>query len=416
MDCRALLPHQLPHTPKLYRDYVENFPKVEPFFEHEPNLKNAQQYAKKLQFPAERRREVASILRAQNETFGSGEESQKNLQRLADGAVAVVTGQQVGLFGGPAYAFYKALSAIGAAQELTNCGVEAVPVFWMATEDHDVDEVRHVAWFHEGELMNFELPRPSEDAVPVGRIRLGAEIDELVRRAQPLLGETFGDYLHETYVPAATYGSTFGGLFARIFADFGLILLDPLDERLHRVAVPVLRDALARRDELHEKLLRRGKELEAAGYEPQVKVSSRSTLLFSMDAGKRQVINATNGSFVSGSLNMTREEWLRRVEDAPDKFSPNALLRPVMQDHLLPTVAYFGGPSEISYYAQSEVLYKELLGRMPVLLPRADFTLVDPKAVRLLTKYHLQVEDVWQGSQELRNRMYNSAVPKKLSH
>ena len=247
MDCRALLPHQLPHTPKLYRDYVENFPKVEPFFEHEPNLKNAQQYAKKLQFPAERRREVASILRAQNETFGSGEESQKNLQRLADGAVAVVTGQQVGLFGGPAYAFYKALSAIGAAQELTNCGVEAVPVFWMATEDHDVDEVRHVAWFHEGELMNFELPRPSEDAVPVGRIRLGAEIDELVRRAQPLLGETFGDYLHETYVPAATYGSTFGGLFARIFADFGLILLDPLDERLHRVAVPVLRDALARR-------------------------------------------------------------------------------------------------------------------------------------------------------------------------
>jgi bacillithiol synthase len=79
-------------------------------------------------------------------------------------------------------------------------------------------------------------------------------------------------------------------------------------------------------------------------------------------------------------------------------------------------VAYFGGPSEISYYAQSEVLYKELLGRMPVLLPRADFTLVDPKAVRLLTKYHLQVEDVWQGSQELRNRMYNSAVPKKLSH
>jgi bacillithiol biosynthesis cysteine-adding enzyme BshC len=415
MDCRALLPHQLPHTPKLYRDYVENFAKVASFFEHEPNLKNVEQYASRLEFPVERRREVASILRAQNEAFGNGEETQKNLERLADGAVAVVTGQQVGLYGGPAYAFYKALSAIATAQELTERGVAAVPVFWMATEDHDVDEVRHVAWFHEGELLQFELPRPSEDAVPVGQIRLGEEIGELVRRARPLLGETFGDYLHETYVPEVTYGSAFGGLFARIFGEHGLILLDPLDERLHRVAAPVLRDALGRRDELHEKLLHRGKELEAAGYEPQVKVSSRSTLLFSFEGGKRQVINATNGNFVSGTLNMARAEWVRRVESGAEKFSPNALLRPVMQDYLLPTVAYFGGPSEISYYAQSEVVYRELLGRMPVLLPRADFTLVDPKAVRLLTKYHLQVEDVWSGSQVLRNHMYNSAVPKKLA-
>jgi bacillithiol biosynthesis cysteine-adding enzyme BshC len=415
MDCRALLPHQLPHTPKLYRDYVENFAKVAPFFEHEPNLKNVRQYARKLEFPAERRQDVASILRAQNQTFGSSDETQKNLERLADGAVAVVTGQQVGLFSGPAYAFYKALSAIATARELTESGVAAVPVFWMATEDHDVDEVRHVAWFHEGELLQFELPRPSEDGVPVGRIRLGPEIDELTRRAQPLLGETFGEYLHDAYVPEATYGSAFAGLFTRIFGEHGLILLDPLDERLHRVAAPVLRDALGRRDELHEKLLRRDRELEAAGYEPQVKVSSRSTLLFSFEDGKRQVINATNGHFVSGSLNLAREEWLRRVENEPEEFSPNALLRPVMQDYLLPTVAYFGGPSEISYYAQSEVVYKELLGRMPVLLPRADFTLVDPKAVRLLMKYGLEVEDVWSGSQVLRNRMYNSAVPKKLA-
>ncbi len=415
MDCRALLPHQLPHTPKLYGDYVENFAKVQPFFEHEPSLKNILDYAQKLEFPADRRREVAAILHAQNEALGSGEETQKNLHRLADGAVAVVTGQQAGLFGGPAYAFYKALSAIATAQELSESGIAAVPVFWMATEDHDVEEVRHVTWFHEGQLQRFELPPPSEEAVPVGLIRLGSQIEELVTRAQPLLGETFGDYLHETYVPEATYGRAFGGLFARIFAEHGLILLDPLDERLHRVAAPVLRDALARRDELHEKLLRRGKEIEAASYEPQVKVSSRSTLLFSFEDHKRQAINATNGGFVSGSLNLTREEWLRRAEFEPEKFSPNALLRPVMQDYLLPTVAYFGGPSEISYYAQSAIVYKELLGRMPVLLPRADFTLVDPKAVRLLTKYRLQVEDVWRGSQVLRNRMYNSAVPRKLS-
>jgi uncharacterized protein YllA (UPF0747 family) len=166
---------------------------------------------------------------------------------------------------------------------------------------------------------------------------------------------------------------------------------------------------------LNELLLKRGKELERAGYEVQVKVTSHSTLLFSLENGKRQVITATNSEFSGGGLIMPRDGWLRRVEASPEKFSPNALLRPVVQDFLLPTIAYFGGPAEISYFAQSEVLYKRLLGRMPVLFPRADFTLVDPKAERILKKYHLNVEDVWQGSQTLRNHMYNSAVPKKLA-
>lgn len=415
MDCRALVPHQLPHSSKLFRDYVENFPKLNAFYAHKPDLQAAVRYAKKLRFPADRRVQVADILRAQNLLYGCGPETQQNLDRLAEGAVAVVTGQQVGLFGGPAFSFYKALSAIQAAHELTQKGVPAVPVFWMATEDHDVDEVRHVSWFHEGELQDFVLPKPPEEAVPVGRIRLGREIEALVVRAQPLLGKTFGDLLHETYTPVATFSSAFAAMFARIFSDFGLILLDPLDERLHRVAAPVLRDALAQRDLLNDLLLRRGKELERAGYDVQVKVTSQSTLLFSLEEGKRQVISASNGQFYSGARNMPREDWLRRVEAFPETFSPNALLRPVMQDFLLPTAAYFGGPAEIAYYAQSHVLYKALLGRMPVLFPRADFTLVDPKAARILKKHRLRVEDVWSGSQTLRNRMYNSAIPRKLA-
>ncbi len=414
MDCRALLPHQLPHTSKLFRDYIENFSNLEPFFEHAPDLKSAARYAKKLQFPLERRAQVAGILRAQNLVYGSGPETQKNLDRLAEGAVAVVTGQQVGLFGGPAYSFYKALSAIQGAHELSQKGISAVPIFWMATEDHDVDEVRHVTWFHEGELQQFALPKPAEDAIPVGRILLGKEVDELVVRAQPLLGQTFGDLLHETYTSVATYSSAFAGLFTRIFCEHGLILLDPLDERLHRIAAPLLKDALAHRDELNELLLQRGKDLDRAGYEVQVKVTSQSTVLFSLEEGKRQVITATNPEFSSGSLKMPRESWLRRIEASPEKFSPNALFRPVVQDFLLPTVAYFGGPAEIAYYAQSQVLYKKLLGRMPVILPRADFTLVDPKAERILKKYRLEIEDVWRGSQTLRNCMYNSAIPKKL--
>jgi len=188
-----------------------------------------------------------------------------------------------------------------------------------------------------------------------------------------------------------------------------------LDDRLHQIASPILREALVCRDVLNDALLGRGKELEKAGYDPQVKITSRSTLLFSLTSGKREVITASNGEFASGTASLPREEWIELVEAEPENFSPNAILRPVMQDFLLPTVAYFGGPSEIAYFAQSHVLYKKLLGRMPLLLPRADFTLVDPKAERLLKKYHLDVEDVWEGSETLRKRMYNSVVPKKLA-
>jgi len=415
MDCRALFPSQLPHTPRLYRDFVEKFSKLESFFDHTPEWKSVVRESKDLQFPSDRRAQITEILRSQNQLFGSSSETFRNLDRLSDGAVAVVSGQQVGLFGGPSYSFYKALSAIQTAHELSEKGIPAVPIFWMATEDHDVDEVRHVTWFHEGELQSFSLPKPLEDAVPVGRIRLGEEINELVARAQPLLGQTFGDLLHEAYTPVATYSSSFAALFARIFAEHGLILLDPLDDRIHHLAASLLRDALVHRDELNDLLLQVGRELDLSGYEPQVKVTSHSTLLFSLEEGKRHVITASNSHFSSGATSLPREQWFRSVEACPEHFSPNALLRPVMQDFLLPTVVYFGGPSEIAYFAQSQVLYKKLLGRMPVLLPRADFTLVDPKAERILRKYHLDVEDVWQGSQTLRDKMYNSAVPKKLT-
>src|SRR5271166_349850 len=331
MDCRALLPTALPHATRLIRDYVQDFPRLEKFYAHQPDLPAAEKYARQLQFPEDRRREVAAILREENVAFGSGQATEANLQRFENGAVAVVSGQQVGLFGGPAYSFYKALSAIRTAQELTGAGVEAVPVFWMATEDHDIDEVRHTTWFHDGKVRRLELPKFAEDAQPVGRIPLGDEVTQLVRDAAPSLGQTFGEVLRESYTPVATYSSAFAQLFARIFEDFGLILLDPLDERLHRVAAPILRQALADRDELNELLLKRGKQLEHAGYEAQVNVTSRSTLLFSLCRGQRQVIASANGRFFSGQKSASREEWLAELAVDPQCFSPNAIFRPVVQ-------------------------------------------------------------------------------------
>jgi len=418
MHCRALSIDVLPHQPQLLRDYLQSYESVSAFFQHPPALSSILDVARTLQFPDERRREVAGILRHQNQLLGAGSATWASLDRLENGAVAVVSGQQVGLFGGPAYAVYKAIAAVRIAKDLTEKGVNAVPVFWMATEDHDLDEVRHATFFHEGKLIKIELPGNVGNGAPVGRIPLAADIVALQTSVSAVLGgveSSIARLVSECYRPEETYGSAFGKLFARLLPDSGLILLDPLDLRLHRLAEPILSQAVAQRDALEEQLLDRGRALEAAGYPPQVKVTARSTAVFHISRDGRQAISASGGKFESGNRAWTQDELLAEIRNEPENFSPNALLRPVVQDFLLPTVAYIGGPSEISYFAQSEVLYRNLLGRMPVMLPRAGFTLVDTKAQRLLKQYGLEVEDVWNGPQELRKRISKSSVPENIS-
>src|SRR5713101_5007411 len=419
MGCHSIPFRRLPHSPRHFVRFVDDFSSVAKFYAHPPSMEVVEEVSKTLDFPVERRKGVTAILREQNAAFGGSPATQSNLDGLEKGAVAVVSGQQVGLFGGPAYAFYKALTAIQLAAELRQAGIPAVPVFWMATEDHDLEEVRHVSWFDSGKLLRFELPAKGASGRPVGEVQLGAGIEKHAAEAAALLtgpgSEATAQILLESYRPEETYGSAFGKLFARLFAEQGLILLDPLDARLHRIAAPLYKKVIEDRDELNEKLLQRGRDLERAGYEVQVKVTARSTLLFSIRDGVRQAIAASNGNLKSGETSWTREEALRLVEAVPETFSANALFRPVVQDFLLPTAAYLGGPAEIAYFAQSSVIYEQVLGRMPVILPRAGFTILDAKAEKLLQKYGLCIENLWAGPQELRRKMESVAVPEALS-
>src|SRR6202789_3286984 len=223
MGCISIPFQRLPHQPKLFLRFLNDFSSVSQFYPHPPSLEAIQQASKSLDYPDSRRREVAAVLRETNTSLGSGEATAKNIDRLANGAVAVLSGQQVGLFGGPAYAFYKALSAIQIAHELTQSGVDAVPIFWMATEDHDLDEVRHVSWFHSGKRTRFELPAEEKPGRPVGQVKLGPAVEEIAKTAAELLGgassPTIAKYLQESYSADETYGSAFGKFFRRVFAD-----------------------------------------------------------------------------------------------------------------------------------------------------------------------------------------------------
>jgi len=420
MDCHCIRSSELPHTTRLFADFLDDFSKVASFYAHPPNEEGLRRAASEVRLDPDVRRDVVEVLREQKKRFGGDAAVEESLERLAAGAAAVVTGQQVGIFGGPAYSFYKALTAIAVAKKLTAAGVDAVPVFWMATEDHDLAEVNHGYWLGRGGVLErVELSLPAAGGHRVGEILLGPGVGGALEAALGMLEgpghEVIGLALRESYRPQETFGSAFGKLFARLLAGRGVIILDALDPGLHRLAAPVYRRVLEEHTKLAAELMGRSRALDRAGYHAQVKVTESSTLLFVNVDGERRPLRGRNNGFAAGRTSFTREELLAALSDAPERFSPNVLLRPVVQDSLLPTAVYVGGPAEMAYFAQAQVLYQRLLGRMPAVVPRASFTLVEAHVARLLKKYGIEVRDVWRGRQHLRARLEREFLPRGLT-
>jgi bacillithiol biosynthesis cysteine-adding enzyme BshC len=421
MDARTIPAAELPHTTKLFRSYLTEFARVAPFYAYAPTAEAERASAAGVRLSPAVRARVVEILRAQNRAFGADASTFQSLDRLASGAVAVVTGQQVGLFSGPAYSFYKALSAIRWAKELTGQGMDAVPVFWLATEDHDLAEISHCALLDStGAAQNISLDTSSYAAgSSVGRIAFGSEISTAVRTAQDALAglhaREIAQALDAAYRPGENFGSAFARLLARLLGARGLILLDPLDVSLRPLMAPVLRRAAEEHEALSAALLARSTELDRAGFHAQVKVTQRGSLLFADVDGRRTPVRRGNHGFAAGGEQWDGAALAAAIEREPERFTANVLLRPVVQDSLLPTAAIVGGPAEIAYLAQSEVLYRRLLGRMPVVLPRAGFTFVEPNVRRLLKKYGLEATELSAGRQIVRARMEQAALPKDLA-
>jgi bacillithiol biosynthesis cysteine-adding enzyme BshC len=418
---------QIPHTTRLFLDYLSYTPSVRGFYPRSPIFSEwVNDESQRVVYDAARRGKVSEILERQNRAWGASSKTLANIERLKRGALAAVTGQQVGLFGGPLFSIFKALTAVKLAEEATAVGVECVPVFWLATEDHDLAEVNHASLLSEHGLPE-RLAVESQafaghavDDAPVGTVKFGPEIEPVVERASALLGDSeVATWLRKAYRPGESLGSAFALLFARLFADWGVILLDPAEKDFHDLAKPLFRAAIERVSELDEALLARGKALETAGYHQQVKVTSATTLLFEVKNGTRTVVRrrsngADGGEFAVGEERSSSKELVERIEEAPETFSPNALFRPVVQDFLLPTLVYTGGAAEVAYFAQAAVVYEKLLGRVTPILPRFSATLLDAKAERILTRYQLSLPEVFNGPEKVREVIAARSLPSDL--
>ncbi len=422
MKAQCLPFQQIPHSTRLFLDYLSYTPSVRGMYPRSPIFSEwVKEEAQRVVYDGARRGKVSEILERQNRAWGASPKTLANIERLRRGALAAVTGQQVGLFGGPLFSIFKAQTAVKLAEQAMAAGVDCVPVFWLATEDHDLAEVNHVALVSEHGLPeSFSVESRAVADAPVGAVKFGAEIEPVVERAATLLGDSeVTTWLRQAYRPGETLGSAFALLFARLFADWGVILLDPAEKDFHYLSKPLFRAAIERASELDEALLGRGKALEAAGYHLQVKVTSATTLLFEVKNGSRTVVhrrnNGANGDeFAVGEERISPKELVDQIEQAPEKFSPNVLFRPVVQDYLLPTLVYTGGAAEVAYFAQAAVVYEKLLGRVTPILPRFSATLVEAKAERILTRYQLALPDVFHGPEEVREAIAARSLPSDL--
>jgi len=417
--------HSMPHQSRLFLSYLDQSPEALAFYQHAANIENLMSAARTVsgqrQFP---RKGIVSILRRQNLHLGAGSPTLALIEELEDpDCVAVLTGQQVGLFTGPLYTIYKAFSAIKVAETLHSHGIRAVPIFWMDSEDHDLAEVTHLtALSRDSSPVRCDCRQALfgssiESLQPVGSIKLPERVDRLIQES---IHPDHGRYADEvrsdlasTYNAGNTFSEAFGRLMARLFREYGLILFDPLDTDAKRILTPVYRRAAEQAGHISTSLLERGAMLASAGFHAQVNVLENSTVLFHQDRGERRpLIRNGSGFMVKGTdLHFSRAEILAGIEGSPDLFSSNVLLRPIVQDYLFPTAAYVAGPAEIAYFAQIAVLYKLFERPMPVIWPRCSFTLIEGDMAEKLAKYNLELADCFGD----RQRMLDKAM-RSMSH
>ncbi len=406
---------RIAHLSDLFLSYLDLARPALAFFQQPPTFESLEQVAGHVSRESFDRGGIVSILRRQNERLGCGPGTLQHIHDLEDpGSVAIVTGQQVGLFSGPLYTIYKAFTAIRIAEELRARRISAVPIFWMDTEDHDLAEVTHRT------VVDADLKPTVQDyretlfggdvipVSPVGSIRFPDGISRVVQEYLTHLTDSdwkgeIRSQLESIYRPGSTFGDAFGKLLSRLFREYGLILFDSEDPQAKRLVSGVFRKALEEADEIRAALIERNQALVSAGFHAQVHVLENSTVLFLDDEGERKSLVRQDTGFCvkHGSRSFSLNDMIRIAESSPEKFSPNALLRPIVQDKLFPTVAYVGGPAEIAYFAQIEVLYRMYARPMPVIWPRSSFTLIEPEVGADMDRLGIEFEDCFHGRQHL---------------
>jgi bacillithiol synthase len=404
---------QIPRTSGLFNDFLYNFDRVSRFYQPSGlDVSALVARAPKVAAQTFSRDAVADALADQNAAAGASDQTFANIERLRQkDSVVVITGQQAGLFTGPIYTVFKALTAIKLTRHLRAQGLNVVPMFWVAAEDHDFEEVNHTRLLNrEGQLVTITYAGCSpKEGKPVGHVKLNEKISDNIDEMIAALPESefmprlIAD-VRDSYMAGVNFADAFGKMMIKLFGKFGVVLINPLDDRLKAVAGEIYARAISNAPEFASRLVNASAQLEALGYHAQVYATAEAAPLFMVDEGRRTAMTRREDGrfYLKGSeKSFGAAELLETVQRCPSCFSPNVTLRPIVQDFLLPTLAYIGGPAEIAYFAQLRPNYG-LLNRVdPVALPRASFTLIEKRHAKTMSKYGIGFTDIFAGFEEV---------------
>jgi bacillithiol synthase len=411
---------RFPWIRRLAADYAYDFRAVAPFFSGDPSDRSAWADAiARTQAYDRRRRDIASIIGAQQEHRAAPPRARDAARLLADpNTVAIVTGQQAGLFGGPLFTLLKALTALKLADQVSrDHNVPVVAVFWIDAEDHDWEEVRSCTVFDSDHTpRTVSLPsRANAEPSPVATIAL----DDAVERTLADLDATLPDSpfhatlvagLRRAYTPGTGMADAFGRWLEHVLGDRGLVVYDSSDPASKPLVSSVFARELSMPGQTARLASLAGSDLIARGYHAQVHAQDESAALFRLDGGRR-AIRKHDGQFVVGDERFATDALLRQAIERPTSFSPNVLLRPVVQDTIFPTICYVAGPNELAYLGQLRGVYQHFGVPMPLMYSRASATILDSPAMRFLTKYKLPLEALQAQDEAALNELLCAQIP-----
>jgi bacillithiol biosynthesis cysteine-adding enzyme BshC len=390
----------------LFRSYVTDYSKVERFYNGNPLNEDEISGHYKKNIPIPNRNEIVKLLKDFNKEFDLDSPAQKNIERLADNkAQTVVTGQQLGMYGGPLFTVYKALTAIVFAKRLEKMtGNPVVPVFWLADEDHDYEEIARVQFPNRDTIHSIKLDAFNEKDLAVSELVIPDRFMDFRNKVKENLRETdfsdlLWDLLDECYRPGVTFRVAFGKLISRLFSKHGMILAGSHDKNIKRYLLQQLQSSVKNASEIGEALENQSRKL-AGLYHQQAKTDA--SLLFIHNDEGRIRISFDDGIWKYGDKDeWSSEELIKTIEKNPERFSPNVFFRPILQDVLLPNKAYVAGPGELAYYGQMKTIYPLFNLEMPFIIPRMSATLVESSISRIMddlpfdfTAYNKRVEDL----------------------
>lgn len=409
----------IPGQNNLFLDYLYEFENVSEFYnglDYRDPVSYYRVFKSQCDKARPHRKKLAEILSEQYKDSTPAGITLKNIQLLSSpNTVAVVTGQQLGLFGGPLYTFYKIITAIKLCSHLRNIYTDYsfVPVFWMEGDDHDFREVAGVNVLdqsNEIEKLIYDDSLPSEiNRGSVGRITFGPGINDVVEKLDRLLRDTdfkpkLVGLLGDFYKEGRTFKQSFRDLLFHFFDEFGLILFDPQDRQIKEILRDIFKKEINNFRNHTDELVKRSARLEEL-YHAQVKVNPVN--LFYSDDDGRYLIEPVDDHFrLKGKRKrFTREELLDLIDISPERFSSNVLLRPICQDYIFPTAFYVGGPAEISYFAQLIPLYGFYDIPQPIIYPRSSATILEKGLINVMEKYSLGLKDLFMDKKSLHEKV-----------